>query len=177
MRRSLALAPGFAPAVGCWPRCRPPANLAQVGTGCRDSTTHRFASIAAAASKWLRCRRLAAAVELSCCRTPITHFKTPSSPNPVVRNRAGIGAGGWLLLITLFIGIAGPLLALVAAAALIGGVMILNDTHWGFVALCGVVFHPVASLPFSIGFKAHLSRRGAGALFRVAGQAGHRPAG
>ncbi len=41
-----------------------------------------------------------------------------------------------------------------AAAAIIGMALILNDTHWGFVALCGVVFLvPFASLPFSIGFK------------------------
>ena len=73
-----------------------------------------------------------------------------------------------LLLITLFIGVAGPLLALVAAAALIGGVMILNDTHWGFVALCGVVFLiPFASLPFSIGFKPTFLDVALGALFFV----------
>lgn len=57
-------------------------------------------------------------------------------------------------LIALFVGIVGPLLALAFALAVIGGVLILNDTHWGFVALAGVVFVlPFASLPFSIGFK------------------------
>ncbi len=57
-------------------------------------------------------------------------------------------------LIALFIGIAGPLIALAAAVALVGGALIILDTHWGFVALAGVVFIlPFASLPFSIGFK------------------------
>lgn len=77
------------------------------------------------------------------------------SPNPVVRRLvlAGLLASG-LMVITFFIGVVGPLLALATAAAIIGGVLILNDTHWGFVALCGVVFLiPFASLPFSIGFK------------------------
>ncbi|HRW48947.1 MAG TPA: O-antigen ligase family protein [Caldilinea sp.] len=91
------------------------------------------------------------------------------SPNPVVRAIVlGSVLVAGLLLITLFIGIAGPLLALVAAAALIGGVMILNDTHWGFVALCGVVFLiPFASLPFSIGFKPTFLDVALGALFFV----------
>ena len=91
------------------------------------------------------------------------------SPNPVVRAIVlGSVLVAGLLLITLFIGVAGPLLALVAAAALIGGVMILNDTHWGFVALCGVVFLiPFASLPFSIGFKPTFLDVALGALFFV----------
>jgi O-antigen ligase len=58
------------------------------------------------------------------------------------------------LVIALFIGVAGPIIALAAAVALVGGVMILADTHWGFVALVGVAFVlPFASVPFSIGFK------------------------
>lgn len=62
----------------------------------------------------------------------------------------GIGT----IVISLFVGVAGPLLALAAAVALVGGAMILADTHWGFVALVGVVFVlPFASLPFSVGFK------------------------
>ncbi|MBE2238677.1 MAG: O-antigen ligase family protein [Caldilineaceae bacterium] len=91
------------------------------------------------------------------------------SPNPLVRGLvlAGLLASG-LLLITLFIGAAGPLLALVAAAAIIGGAMILNDTHWGFVALCGVLFLiPFATLPFSIGFKPTFLDVALGALFFV----------
>ena len=65
---------------------------------------------------------------------------------------AALGVGA--LAIALFVGIAGPIIALAAAVALVGGTMILVDTHWGFVALVGVAFGiPFASLPFSIGFK------------------------
>jgi hypothetical protein len=91
------------------------------------------------------------------------------SPNPLVRRLVlgGLLASG-LLVITLFIGVAGPLLALAVAAAIIAGVLILNDTHWGFVALCGVVFLiPFASLPFSIGFKPTFLDLALGALFFV----------
>lgn len=91
------------------------------------------------------------------------------SPSPLVRRLtlAGLLATG-AAAIALFIGVAGPLLALAAAAAIIGGVLILNDTHWGFVALCGVVFLiPFASLPFSIGFKPTFLDLSLGALFFV----------
>ncbi len=77
------------------------------------------------------------------------------APNPLVRRVTlglviALGASG----IALFIGVFGPLLALVAAAALIAGALILTDTHWGFVALAAVTFGlPFATLPFSIGFK------------------------
>lgn len=58
------------------------------------------------------------------------------------------------IFIALLIGIVGPILALALAIALVAGTMILADTHWGFVALAGVIFAlPFASLPFSIGFK------------------------
>ncbi len=58
------------------------------------------------------------------------------------------------LAIALMIGIVGPTLALAAAVALVGGALILADTHWGYVALAGIAFVlPFASLPFSIGFK------------------------
>jgi polysaccharide biosynthesis protein PslJ len=61
---------------------------------------------------------------------------------------------GGTLVIALFIGILGPMIALATAAAIVGGAMILADTHWGFVALAVVVFViPFASLPFSVGFK------------------------
>lgn len=61
---------------------------------------------------------------------------------------------GLALLVALLIGIVGPLLTLALAAALVAGVLILADTHWGFVGLCAVTFAlPFASLPFSIGFK------------------------
>lgn len=77
------------------------------------------------------------------------------SPNPLTRGLAlGAVLGVGTLLIALFIGIAGPIIALVAAVALIGGVLIMADTHWGFVALAGVVFGlPFATLPFQVGFK------------------------
>ncbi len=77
------------------------------------------------------------------------------SANPVIRqlSLAAIFATG-ALAIALFIGVVGPTLALVAAAALIGAVLILSDTRWGFVALVAVIFAlPFAALPFSIGFK------------------------
>jgi O-antigen ligase len=71
-------------------------------------------------------------------------------------------------LIALFVGIAGPLIALAAAAALLAVALILNDTRWGYVALCGVVFAlPFASLPFSIGFKPTFLDLALGALFFV----------
>jgi len=71
-------------------------------------------------------------------------------------------------LITLFVGIAGPLVALAGAAVLLAAALILNDTRWGYVALCGVVFIlPFASLPFSIGFKPTFLDLALGALFFV----------
>ncbi len=91
------------------------------------------------------------------------------SPNPQVRRlffATILGAGA--LVISLFVGVAGPMLALAAAVALVGGVMILADTHWGFVALVGVAFVlPFASLPFSIGFKPTFLDVALGALFFV----------
>lgn len=77
------------------------------------------------------------------------------SPNHLVQVAT---IGGLLLamgaLTALLIGIVGPVLALALAVAIVAGVMILADTHWGFVALAGVLFGlPFASLPFSIGFK------------------------
>jgi hypothetical protein len=91
------------------------------------------------------------------------------SPNQLVRGLAlGSLLGAGILLIALFVGVVGPLLALVAAAALLAGALILADTHWGFVALCGVVFVlPFASLPFSIGFKPTFLDLALGALFFV----------
>jgi hypothetical protein len=77
------------------------------------------------------------------------------SPNLQIRRlfyASVIGVGA--LVIALFVGVAGPIIALAAAVALVGGAMILADTHWGFVALVGVAFGlPFASLPFEIGFK------------------------
>ncbi|MCB0061249.1 MAG: O-antigen ligase family protein [Caldilineaceae bacterium] len=73
-----------------------------------------------------------------------------------------------VLIIALFIGVVGPLLALIVAVAIIAGTLILLDTHWGFVALAGVVYGlPFASLPFSIGFKPTFLDAALGALFFV----------
>lgn len=72
------------------------------------------------------------------------------------------------LSIALYVGILGPVIALATALAIIGGTMILLDTHWGFVALIGVLFGlPFATLPFSIGFKPTLLDVSLGALFAV----------
>lgn len=87
---------------------------------------------------------------------PVEHFQRLAfSHDPQVRRLfyvalLSIGALG----IAFFVGVAGPMIALAAAVALVGGTLILVDTHWGFVALVGVAFGlPFASLPFSIGFK------------------------
>jgi hypothetical protein len=91
------------------------------------------------------------------------------SHNPFLRHgvmAAALGLG--ILLIAFFIGIFGPLLALVLATAIIGGSMILADTHWGFVALAAVAFGlPFASMPFEIGFKPTFLDLALGALFFV----------
>jgi hypothetical protein len=91
------------------------------------------------------------------------------SPNPLVRRMVVSGAlilGA--LVITLLVGVAGPLVALALGVALVGGAMILADTHWGFVALAAVLFGlPFASLPFSIGFKPTFLDLALGALFFV----------
>ena len=91
------------------------------------------------------------------------------SPNPFTRRLTlGLALGLGVFLIALFIGITGPIIALAAAVALIAGTMILADTHWGFVALVGVVFViPFASLPFSVGFKPTFLDAALGALFFV----------
>jgi O-antigen ligase len=73
-----------------------------------------------------------------------------------------------VLLIALLVGVAGPLIALALAAAIIGGALILADTHWGFVALAGVLFGlPFASLPIHIGFKPTFLDVALAALFFV----------
>lgn len=91
------------------------------------------------------------------------------SPNPLVRHTSLflillLGA----MTIALYIGILGPMIGLATAVALIGGTMILLDTHWGFVALVGVLFVlPFATLPFSVGFKPTFLDLALGALFFV----------
>ncbi len=92
-----------------------------------------------------------------------------TSPHPLTRR---LTVGGILVagagIIALFIGVLGPVIALAMAVAIIGGAMVLVDTHWGFVALVGVVFGlPFASLPFSIGFKPTFLDVALGALFFV----------
>lgn len=70
--------------------------------------------------------------------------------------------------IALFIGIAGPILALAFAVALVGGILILLDTHWGFVALAVVAYViPFASLPVNVGFRPTFLDAALGALFFV----------
>jgi len=91
------------------------------------------------------------------------------SPRPLTRR---LTVGGILALgaaaIALFIGVLGPMIALALAVAIVGGTLVLVDTHWGFVALVAVVFGlPFASLPFSIGFKPTFLDVALGALFFV----------
>ncbi len=103
-------------------------------------------------------------------QTAYSHFaETVLSPRPLVRRGAiGLLVAAGALLIALLIGIAGPLLSLVLAAALVGGTLILMDTHWGYVALVGVVFVlPFASLPFRLGFKPTFLDAALGALVFV----------
>src|SRR5690554_4915650 len=91
---------------------------------------------------------------------------SPDATTRTVALAALIGAGA--LTVALLIGVVGPMLALVAGMALVGGALILADTHWGFVALAGVVFGlPFASLPFSIGFKPTFLDAALGALVFV----------
>ncbi len=83
---------------------------------------------------------------------------------PAIAALMALGA----LLIALFVGITGPLLALAVAVALVAGTLVLNDTRWGFVAVVGVAFVlPFASLPFSIGFKPTFLDAALGAIFFV----------
>ncbi len=70
--------------------------------------------------------------------------------------------------IALFVGVAGPLLALAAALAIVAATLMLSDTRWGFVALAGVVFVlPFATLPIDIGLRPSLLDAALGALFFV----------
>jgi len=99
-------------------------------------------------------------------RSPLStsHYPQSISHNLLI---CGLLVGG-ALAIGLFIGIFGPLIALALAFALIGGMLMLMDTHWGFVALAGVLYGlPFASLPFSIGFKPTFLDVAMGALFFV----------
>lgn len=100
-------------------------------------------------------------------QTAYAYFaETVLSTRPLVRRGAiGLLLAAGALFIALLIGITGPLLALVMAAAIVAGTLILMDTHWGYVALVGVVFVlPFASLPFRLGFKPTFLDAALGAL-------------
>jgi hypothetical protein len=86
----------------------------------------------------------------------------------VRRGAIGLLLAAGALAIALLIGVVGPLLALTLAAVIVGGTLILMDTHWGFVALVGVVYIlPFASLPFRLGFKPTFLDAALGALVFV----------
>ena len=95
--------------------------------------------------------------------------ETVLSTQPLVRRGAiGLLLAAGALAIALLIGVVGPLLALTLAAVIVGGTLILMDTHWGFVALVGVVYIlPFASLPFRLGFKPTFLDAALGALVFV----------
>ena len=113
----------------------------------------------------LRCGILARMIQ-----TTYAYFaETVLSTTPLVRRGAlGLLLAAGALMIALLIGITGPLIALVLALAVVGGTLILVDTHWGYVALVGVVFVlPFASLPFRLGFKPTFLDAALGALVFV----------
>ena len=95
--------------------------------------------------------------------------ETVLSPQPLVRRSAiGLLLAAGALAVALLIGVVGPLFALALAAVIVGGTLILMDTHWGYVALVGVVYIlPFASLPFRLGFKPTFLDAALGALFFV----------
>lgn len=103
----------------------------------------------------------------------LTTFRTfqnlALSPDPLVRRTViGLLLAAGAVGIALLIGVAGPVLGLALAIAIVGGTMILLDTHWGFVALLAVSFGlPFATLPIDIGFKPSLLDVALGALFFV----------
>ena len=79
------------------------------------------------------------------------------------------------LIAALAVMILGPLYAPAAFVVLIGGLLMLRDIRWGFLALFAVIgFLPFAALPFKHRLHAHLPRRGpAGGLLRVDHARGH----
>ncbi len=59
----------------------------------------------------------------------------------------GLGAGAVLAFLA-------PLYTAALAIALVGGVLMLRDTQWGFIALAGIIcLLPFAALPLNIGFE------------------------
>ncbi len=91
------------------------------------------------------------------------------STQPLVRRSAiSLLLVAGVSLIALLVGIAGPLIALALAVAIVSATLILMDTHWGYVALVGVAFVlPFASLPFRLGFKPTFLDAALGALVFV----------
>ena len=173
VQRSLALAPGFAPALELLASCCPQDNRAP-GAQVRRFATHRRRRL-----RWLRVRLGSSGVDP--VQNTYQSFQDALFSPESARARGSCWARCWCRAAARSrSSSAWPARCWRwwRAVALIGGVLILNDTHWGFVALCGVVFLlPFASLPFSHRLQADLSRRGAGrALLCVARQAGHRPA-
>ncbi len=91
------------------------------------------------------------------------------STQPLVRRSAiSLLLTASALAIALLIGVVGPLIALALAAVILAGALILFDTHWGYVALLGVVYVlPFASLPFRLGFRPTFLDAALGALVFV----------
>jgi hypothetical protein len=60
-------------------------------------------------------------------------------------------AGG--LLAALIVAALGPIYAIAAVVAIVGGLLMLRDLRWGLVVLFAIVgLLPFATLPFKIGF-------------------------
>lgn len=91
------------------------------------------------------------------------------SDRPAVRWLAlGAAVLAGALLITLLIGVVGPVLALAITAVILAAALILTDTHWGYVGLVAVIFLlPFASLPVSVGVKPTFLDAALGAIFFV----------
>ncbi|MEJ2207741.1 MAG: polymerase, partial [Anaerolineae bacterium] len=59
---------------------------------------------------------------------------------------AGLLAGAYVALLS-------PILAIDGVVAIVGGLLILRDTHWGLFALVGLIcLLPFGALPFKLGF-------------------------
>lgn len=57
------------------------------------------------------------------------------------------------LLLGAYVAILSPVYALAGAVALIGSLLVLRDTQWGFIALIGLIcLLPFGALPFKLGF-------------------------
>ena len=59
---------------------------------------------------------------------------------------AGLAVGAYVAILS-------PLLAVIGAAALVAGLLMLRDTQWGLIAILGLIcLLPFGALPFKIGF-------------------------